>query len=169
MKIIVNDANLLIDLVELNILADFFGLEVEFHTTEIILDELADEQKERLFHYIEKERLIVDTLTEGDLIEIFLIRASKPNLSEQDCSAFCKARNDHAAILTSDNFLRKFAKSYNIEVYGHLWIFDSLVDREIMTGISAAEKLNQLCRVVNPKLGLPFAECRTILFRKVWF
>jgi len=42
--IIVNDANILIDLVELKILPYFFKLEFEFRTTELIMDELLEEQ-----------------------------------------------------------------------------------------------------------------------------
>lgn len=92
MKVIVNDANILIDLVDLKILPYFFQLEFEFHTTAIILDELFDEQQEALFPYIETGQLSVDNITEEDLVEIVMIRATKPNLSEQDCSAWKKLR-----------------------------------------------------------------------------
>jgi hypothetical protein len=87
-KIIVNDANILIDLVDIKILPYFFQLKFEFHTTAIILDELFEEQKEALFPYIETGQLSVDNITEEDLMEILMIRATNPNLSEQDCSAF---------------------------------------------------------------------------------
>jgi predicted nucleic acid-binding protein len=111
MKVIVNDANILIDLVDLRILPCFFQLEFEFHTTAIILDELFEEQKEALFPYIETGQLNVDDITEEDLIEIIRIRATKPNLSEQqDCSAFYQAQKFNAALITSDNMLRKFAQ-----------------------------------------------------------
>lgn len=59
MKIIVNDANILIDLVDLRILPYFFQLEFEFHTTALILDELFDEQREELIPYIETGKLIL--------------------------------------------------------------------------------------------------------------
>ena len=49
MIIIVNDANILIDLVELKILHLFFQLEFEFHTTNLILEELFVEQKKLYF------------------------------------------------------------------------------------------------------------------------
>jgi predicted nucleic acid-binding protein len=136
-KIIVNDANILIDLVDLKILPYFFQLEFEFHTTAIILDELFEEQKEALFPYIETGSLIIDDISDEDLIEILMIRATKPNLSEQDCSAFYQAKKDKAALITSDNTLRKFAQANNLEVHGHLWVFDNLVNNEILTGITA--------------------------------
>ena len=160
MKIIVNDANILIDLVDLKILPYFFQLEFEFHTTAIILDELFEEQKEALFPYIETGSLIVDDITDEDLIEIVMIRASKPSLSEQDCSAFFQAQKFTAALITSDNTLRKFAQNNNIEVHGHLWVFDNLVNNRILTGKTACKKLEELCNEVNPKLGLPKNECQ---------
>jgi len=160
-KIIVNDANILIDLVDLKILPHFFQLEYDFHTTEMILDELFPEQKEALVPYIETGNLIIDEITEDDLVAIINIRISKPNLSEQDCSAFYQAQKENAALITSDNTLRKFAQSNNLEVHGHFWVFDNLVDNGLLTGSRAIEKLNELCNVVNPKLGLPIRMSET--------
>jgi predicted nucleic acid-binding protein len=165
-KIIVNDANILIDLVDLKILPYFFQLEFEFHTTALILDELFDEQRKELGPYIETGRLIVDDIADEDFIEIFTIRAKKTKLSEQDCSAFYQAKKENAALVTSDNTLRKFAKENGLEVYGHLWIFDNLVDKSIFYGSTAIEKLNELRNVVNPKLGLPKNECQKRI--KLW-
>lgn len=166
MKIIVNDANILIDLVDLKILPYFFQLEFEFHTTNIILEELFEEQKEELVPYIETGKLIVDDITEEDFIEILLIRAEKPALSEQDCSAFYQAGKENALLLTSDNTLRKYAKAKELEVHGHLWVFDNLVNKSIFTGKIATEKLEELRTVVNPKLGLPENEYQKRI--RVW-
>ena len=58
MKLIVNDANILIDLVDLKLLPHFFQIECEFHTAELILEELLDEQQEALLPYIETGKLI---------------------------------------------------------------------------------------------------------------
>ncbi len=57
------------------------------------------------------------------------------------------------------NTLRKFAKAQNLEVHGHLWVFDNLVDNKIIGGQRAIEKLRELCEIINPKLGLPKNEC----------
>ena len=166
MKIIVNDANILIDLVELKILPGFFQLEYDFHTTEMILDELLSEQKEELQTYIDTGRLVVDALSEDDFTEIFNIRSTKTSLSEQDCSAFYQALKKNAALITSDNTLRKFAKANNIEVHGHFWVFDNLVDYGFLSAQSAIDKLNEICTLVNPKLGLPANECQKRI--KIW-
>ena len=44
MTIVVNDANILIDLVKLQILNQFFGLDFQFLTTDLVLEELHDHQ-----------------------------------------------------------------------------------------------------------------------------
>ncbi|HCA43583.1 MAG TPA: hypothetical protein DEP28_10070 [Bacteroidetes bacterium] len=126
----------------------------------MILEELFDEQQEALLPYIETKQLKVDVFSAEDLLEIWMIRAAKPNLSEQDCSALYHAQKTGAALITSDNLLRKFAHSINIEVHGHLWIFDHMVNADILSGETAAKKLMELCNVVNPRLGLPKQECQ---------
>lgn len=166
MKIIVNDANILIDLVELKMLPYFFKLEFEFRTTQLILDELFDEQQEALIPYIETEKLILDTFSVNDLVEIMSLQHAKPKLSEQDCSAFFQAKKTGAVLITSDNLLRKFAHAQNIEVHGHLWVFDKLFVNNIISGERATEKLNLLCNQINPKLGLPKNECQKRI--KLW-
>ncbi len=159
MKIIVNDANILIDLVELELLPQFFQLDFEFHTTDLILEELLENQFDEFVTYIESGRLIVNEISEEDLVEIINLQISKPTLSEQDCSAIYQAENKNAILITSDNALRKFAKQRNVDVHGHLWVFDCLVDNNILTGDQAKQKLEQLTNVINPKLGLPAHEC----------
>lgn len=166
MKVIVNDANILIDLVELKLLPHFFALEFDFLTTELVLAELFEEQYQALFPYIDNGTLIVHEMTGEDLIEIYLIQASKPSLSEQDCSAFYQARQHAATLITSDNTLRAFAKEQELEVHGHLWVFDCMVAANTITGTRACEKLSELCETINPKLGLPKGECARRI--KLW-
>ncbi len=137
----------------------FFTLEFEFLTTELVLAELFEEQFQSLLPYIDNGQLIVHEMTGDDLTEIFLIQASKPTLSEQDCSALYQARKNTATLITSDNKLRAFAKEQQMEVHGHLWLFDRMVEADTLTGSRACEKLTELCEIINPKLGLPKSEC----------
>lgn len=159
MRVVVNDANVLIDLVELRLLPHFFALEMEFHTTSIILDELFEEQADALSPFVENGSLLLHEVTEEELEEIVAIRIEKPSLSEQDCSALYKAQSITATLLTSDNTLRKFAKSKAVDVHGHFWILDQMVAAQTISPITASEKLTELCEKVNPKLGLPKREC----------
>ena len=160
MKIIVNDANILIDLVELDLLANFFALKFAFYTTSLVFEELEEEQQQKFGVYIADSTLTVREMTQAQLMEVNRIQKTKPALSQQDCSAFFQAQLEKGILITSDNTLRKFALTNNLEVHGHLWVFDQMFEAGTISGQLAVEKLNELCNIVNQKLGLPQLECQ---------
>jgi len=123
------------------------------------LFELHQTQQNELAPYIDKGNLEVIEITDEQFLEIVEITLEVSTLSEQDCSAFYQARELNAMLLTSDNKLRKFAKDNELEVHGHLWVFDRMVEAKTITGKRAAEKLDELNSTINPKLGLPTDEC----------
>lgn len=161
MNIVVNDANVLIDLVKLNLLPQFFSLNLTFYTSDFIMGELSVDQREQLIFYIEQDILKVIELDEDEIIDIVIIQDERFRLSMQDCSAIVCTQKVGGGLLTSDNLLRKFAESKNIEVCGHLWIFDQLVANSKVTTITATQKLEELVDIVNTKLGLPKAEVQS--------
>lgn len=160
MRIVVNDANILIDLVELNLLPHFFGLKYRFHTTTLVLDELFEEQQTALKPYINQNLLSVSDLSSTEILEISILQQRKPKLSEQDCSAFYQAISMGGILISSDKNLRKFAQEENLQVHGHFWVFDQMVSAKVITPDRASEKLRELCEEINPRLKLPPQECK---------
>jgi hypothetical protein len=69
MKIVVNDANILIDLVKLQLLPHFFGLGWEYHTTSLVFDELFTEQQEAFAPYEDSGRFLVAELDSTELMK----------------------------------------------------------------------------------------------------
>lgn len=163
MTIVVNDANVLIDLVKLSLLPQFFSLSLTFYTSDFILGELNDSQREQLNIFIEQDILRIIELNDTEIVGIAMLQAQRPKLSTQDCSAIVCTQKVGGGLLTSDNALRKFAKSKSIEVHGHLWIFDQLVANGKITTITATQKLRELVEVVNTKLNLPKFEVESRL------
>ena len=163
MIVVVNDANILIDLVKLQLLPHFFSLQLRFYTTDLILNELHDWQVEELQLYINSGTLTINQLTDKELIDIALLQAEKRQLSEQDCSAIVCARKVTGSLLTSDKNLRNFATKKAIAVIGHLWVFDKMVAENTITPQNAIIKLTELREVVNPRLNLPKIECENRL------
>lgn len=159
MRVVVNDANILIDLVKLKMLPQFFTLEHSFYTSDLILEELHQEQQQELQPYIDKRNLTVITFDIDELMLIGELQSEKPQLSEQDCSAIVCAMRLNGELLSSDNSLRKFAKLKQLIVRGHLWVFDQLVEHGLVSGTEAINKLNLLNDEINPRLGLPPKEC----------
>jgi predicted nucleic acid-binding protein len=159
MIVVVNDANILIDIIKLQMVDAFFNLNWEFHSTNLIVEnELYDEQIEVLKPYIQAGKLIIDELSADDMIEIIKTQMEKPQLSDKDCSALVCAKKLNASLLTSDNALRKFAKQKQLDVHGHLWVFDALIEQGCISVMKGIEKLREL-DVVNSKLKLPSKEC----------
>lgn len=142
-KIAVTDACIFIDLYDLGLVASFFNLEIEIHTTSSVYFELYPEQQQVLKAYQSVDRLIVYNLQEQDFIEIYSEEYPK-SLSETDKSVLHIANKINACVLSSDKTLRNCAKNKDIEYHGMIWIFDKLVETSILTKKEAATKLKQL-------------------------
>lgn len=142
-KIVVTDACIFIDLYDLGLIASFFELEIEIHTTTSVYFELYSEQQQVLKAYQSANRLIIHNLTKEDFIQIH----SKPypkSLSETDKSVLHIANKLNACVLSSDKTVRNCAKNKEIEYHGMIWIFDQLVHANILTMPEAASKLSEL-------------------------
>lgn len=109
--------------------------------------------------FIEEGTLIAEDMSPKDLEIIRTVERSKPTLSQQDCSAYYQAKEKQGTLITSDNSLRKFAESKTVDVHGHLWIFDIMIEQQVLTAISASSKLQELTEEINPRLRLPKLEC----------
>lgn len=142
-KIAVTDANIFIDLYDLELTKSFFNLELEIHTTSAVLYELYSEQQEILQAYQSVDRLEVHNLKEQDFIEIYNENYPK-SLSEADKSVLHVANKINACVLSSDKTLRNCAKNKEIEYHGMIWIFDKFVETSALTKKEAASKLKHL-------------------------
>ncbi|MDR1877508.1 MAG: hypothetical protein LBQ84_07775 [Flavobacteriaceae bacterium] len=142
-KIAVTDACIFIDLYDLGLVTSFFNLELEIHTTSAVYFELYDEQQQVLKAYQSVDKLIVHNLKEDDFIQIHSESYPK-SLSETDKSVLYVANKLNACVLSSDKTVRNCAKNKDIEYHGMIWIFDKLVEANILTKKNAANKLKQL-------------------------
>ena len=146
-RLVVSDTNILIDLVKLGILVDFFFLPWEIHTTDFVMDELTDSaQNEAVMHFYKRGRLIVGSLSEEDIAAVFE-RSSQPacRLSPTDLSVLHYASKiDGCSILTGDKLLRETAEKEGTEVHGILFVFDALVDQKMLPETLAADLLEKL-------------------------
>ena len=160
MIIVVNDANILIDLIKLDVLPQFFNLNLKFHTTSFVLFELHDNQQKELEMYINRKVLEVEEFNAEELESLFVLQEEKPQLSQQDCTALLCAQKLKATLLTSDKNLRQFAMAKKVTVHGHLWILDLMVEQQQLTGQKAVDIIMRLKDEINPKLGLSDRLCQ---------
>lgn len=164
MKKAVQDANIIFDLFNIDLLHAFFILEIKVFITDFIAGEInKSEQKEVIYKYISTGEIIVLNTTPEEIIELIAIRNQTRGLSLSDCSILFHAQKNKAFILTGDNTLRKYAESNQIEVHGILWVLDELIREEQISEKKAYLKLTQL---METNLRLPKKECEKRL--KKW-
>lgn len=143
MKIVVTDACIFIDVIELQLTAKFFGLEFDIHTSRDVFDELFEEQKQILEAYQENNKLTVHILTPEEKIEL-LTETFPKALSPEDQSVVFIARKLDAILLSSDKPVRNVAKKLTIEYHGMIWVFDQLVQHHLLDAAEATAKITQM-------------------------
>jgi predicted nucleic acid-binding protein len=143
MRIVVQDANIIIDLIECGVFELFFRLELEVLTTSIVLAEITEAaQKKACQAVIDQKALHVVKIS---TIEYLRLQSQNlPGLSVPDRSVLELAEAEEASLLTGDGKLRRTAKSSDIDVRGILWIFDQLVEGELLLPADAHVKLIEL-------------------------
>ena len=150
MKIIVNDTNILIDLMNISLLDVFLELDFEFHTNDLIINEITDiEQKAIINKVISENKLIVNETKAEDYPRIISLLIN--NLSIEDCSIWYYAQQIEGVLLTGDARLRKEVEKTKVEVRGVLFVFDKLIEENKITKNNAINKLTELLNI-NPRL-----------------
>lgn len=154
MRIVINDANILIDLFHLDLVDVFFGLQhLDLKTTDFVFEELHDEQKEIVDQFIQNNSLQIIDSSEDDLTSMYQILTSTSGLSIEDCSVWYYAKKNEGILLTGDGRLRKLSSADGVEVRGILYIFDQLLISGLMSFELAIEKLNKLY-LLNKRLPI---------------
>ena len=146
-NILINDSCILFDLIDLNLIDDFFCLEYSFFTTGHVIAEIKDEtQISTIEKYLSIGLLKVDN--SGSLDSIELLYDLYNGLSYTDSSVLELAiKNEKGVLLSSDKKLRNISKSKNLEVRGFLWIIYKLAEDRIISVHKAMEVLNKYPKV----------------------
>ena len=150
MKIVINDANILIDLVKLELLEAFSKLNFDLHTTDFVIEELNDKQREPITELSQSNKLgIIETIKIEDFQGINSILENSSGLSFEDCSVWYYSKKLSGVLLTGDGKLRKQARKDNLEVKGIIYLFDEFLRQGIITFQEAVEKIKQLSLLNN--------------------
>ena len=146
MRIAVTDACIFIDLIELEIIADFFKLDIEVHTSIDVLGELFPSQKQILMAYHATDKLMIHNLESDDLEQIDHLNLPLGLSREDQTVIYIASTMNSAIILSSDGLVRKVAKRMSIEYHGLFWVFDQLVQNRHLSKNRAISKLEQLTK-----------------------
>ncbi len=144
MKVLITDANILIDLLKTGSDDYFFKLDFEIYTTQAVIDECNDVQRKVLFKHIGSGCLSIFHLQDEDdeIIESMLM--ANRSLSYADCTVLHAAVSLSAVLLTGDRDLRSTSRMKDIEVRGIFWVFDELLKYKVVDSREYRQKLLKL-------------------------
>ena len=162
MILLVNDAVILIDLLKIDLIGQFFQLKHEFYVTDFVAAEVQEKNVDQLNSFLQEERLIKKSFSFEELFQIQLLEVEHRALSIPDCSCLYLAGKLSATLLTGDGALRRIAGQNKIPVHGILWVFDELVKHALISPKIAHEKLKKMISINN---RLPVDECNKRLMK----
>ena len=155
MKIHINDANILMDIVKLDLAKAFLELSFELYTTDFVFAEMELEQQEQLL----SEKLIKIGASKEDMLSIFNLTEQHIGLSYEDCSTWYFAKKMDGILVTGDGLLRKKARASGIEVKGVIYIIDQIKEQKLLSTKICIEKL-KLLKELNDRLPMNEIESR---------
>ena len=147
MKLLIHDANILIDLIKTESVRQFFSLEYEMITTNAVLQELRADQRCELDAVINGRKLVIRQIKEKEDNFIIQLVEKNPALSFPDCTVLFVADDMKATLLTGDQKLRSCAEGRGITVSGIFWAFDEMLKKKKLTRAEYKEKLAVLKQV----------------------
>jgi hypothetical protein len=139
-KVIIKDACILFDLLDLGLLESFYRLQLTVITTpEVIAEITDDEQLAEIQPYIDKGLLQVDQF--GVFETILAIVDVNPGLSLTDAAVLETALRRDAVVLSSDKSLRNESARRGLVVKGLLWVIEELYDQRMLSLEVVIDKL----------------------------
>lgn len=164
MTLLIHDANVLIDLIDIDLLDLALDLPYGMTMTDLVYGEIEDpKQSHVLATCITKKRIRVITSTTKEMDVIIASMKSSSSLSLADCSVLYHADILDGIVITGDRKVRKEAGSRNIKVHGTPWILMQLVEAKRLCPLDAITKMDLLL-AVNPRL--PREKCEDL--KKMW-
>lgn len=128
-RLLISDANILIDLEDGNLLNELFKLPFQFQVPDMLyVDELADNHSHLLNLGLQLGELTPESIAE---VTRLVQKYKKP--SRYDCMALALAKQDSCTLLTGDGKLRKAAELENVEFKGTLWIVETMISYQLIT------------------------------------
>lgn len=136
MKVVITDVSVFFDLYHLQVLPEFFALDLEIHTTDFVYNEITHEEQKSDFAIFERsKKLHIIKITPEEEDEIRKMELLRSNKSFPDRTVLWKAKQFGCALLTSDSKLRKEAEVQGLEVRGSIWVVNQIIETGIVTNM----------------------------------
>jgi len=150
--IIAEDACIIIDLININLLDVQLTLEAKFITTDLIINEITSNNQKNTLDNSEfiRQVEIKGFEKEDSINELLNFNAKNNSISLSDNSVLFLAKKRKSILLTNDRRLTKIAKEkYNIETHGIFWLIELLLSKEIINKTEAKNAMELLRKTNN--------------------
>ena len=128
-KLLISDANIIIDLVAGNLISEMFQLPHEFGTaTTLYHDELADFYPDLLEQGLQLLELAEDAITRAQQLG-----QQYKGVSSYDVEALALAEQEQAPLLTGDGKLRQVGLEAGVDIRGTLWLIEQMMVHELIS------------------------------------
>lgn len=158
MRILISDANVIIDMEDCGLTSMMLKLPYQFLVPDLLFySELQTHHPELLEQGLEIVELSPETMVRADELER---KYRRPSI--YDCFALAAAEQEQCPLITGDGPLRKAAQQEDVELRGTIWVIEELVTNQLISlneATVAFEKLKELgCR-------LPWGEVTKLIQR----
>jgi predicted nucleic acid-binding protein len=123
MRLLISDANILIDIEIGGLVAPMFSLDYRFSVPDVLFYEELDEQH----GYLIDMGLEVRELDERMVARVFDLAGQYKRPGRYDLFALVLAAEENCPLLTGDKDLKAAAESEHVEVRGTLWLVEEMV------------------------------------------
>ena len=152
MKLFITDTNVFFDLMNIEALPEFFGLDFEICTTDFVVNEILRlEQAEQIQNFIRSKQLTVFSFSSDEIEVVVNLKTKRILRRIADKSVLWKALQLKCPLLTGDKSLRNEAEENGLEVHGSIWVVSLLVEEKLLTVIKGIEMFEKL-KIVNDSL-----------------
>jgi rRNA-processing protein FCF1 len=152
MKLFITDTNVFFDLMNIEVLPEFFGLDFEICTTDFVVNEILRlEQAEQIQNFIRSKQLTVFNFSADEIEEVVNLKTKRTLRRIADKSVLWKALQLKCKLLTGDKSLRCEAEENGLEVHGSIWVVIMIVETKLLTAAKGIELFEKL-KTVNDSL-----------------
>lgn len=151
-----NDTNILIDLVKADLLRYCPLMNLEFHTLDVIVEEVEDDEQRRAVNALVTDGSLKVRSLSGEQMVTVMEKVEeyegKCNLSPEDISVMVYAKENGFRLLTGDKTLKTKAIDDGVTVSGIMYLTDRMMGDNLVT---AEEMIVILQRLMDVNKRLP--------------
>ena len=156
--IISSDTNIWFDFEEIGHLEYPFLLNNSYYISDLTFEEEIQESQ-AIKNCVYTNKLLITSVSSNELNHAEKLHRKHSNISIYDSISLTIAKNRGWILLSGDGSLREASIKEKVECHGSLWIYDQLIEQELISKECRKEFLTKLYEAVeSKKRRLPLSE-----------